>query len=84
MQPLDMFDINGADKLELDSVRRREEIIRHYAQDPHALFFVSLSGGKDGQAMYYTVRQIVPDEKIVVVHANLGSVEHEGVVEHIE
>ena len=34
--------------------------------------------------MYLKVRSIVPDEQIVVVHASLGEIEWEGVIEHIE
>lgn len=50
-----------------------------------AIFYVSHSGGKDSQTMYWYLRRIgVPDDQIVVVHANLGRVEHEGVISHIE
>ncbi|SEQ22682.1 3'-phosphoadenosine 5'-phosphosulfate sulfotransferase (PAPS reductase)/FAD synthetase [Virgibacillus subterraneus] len=49
-----------------------------------AIFYVSHSGGKDSQAMYSLVRKVVPDEQIVVVHADLGKVEWEGVQQHIK
>lgn len=49
-----------------------------------ALVFVSHSGGKDSQAMYAHLRGLVPEDQIIVVHANLGEVEWSGVVEHIE
>jgi 3'-phosphoadenosine 5'-phosphosulfate sulfotransferase (PAPS reductase)/FAD synthetase len=49
-----------------------------------ALVFVSHSGGKDSQAMYAHLRGFVPEDQIIVVHANLGEVEWSGVVEHIE
>lgn len=49
-----------------------------------AIFYVSHSGGKDSQAMYNLIREVVPDKQIVVVHADLGEVEWEGVQDHIK
>lgn len=49
-----------------------------------ALFFVSHSGGKDSQAMYAHVMELVPANQIVVVHADLGEVEWHGVKDHIK
>lgn len=50
-----------------------------------AVFYVSHSGGKDSQAMYaylcWTLK--IPAEQIVVVHADLGEIEHAGVQDHI-
>lgn len=48
-----------------------------------ALFVVNHSGGKDSQAMYLLVRQHVPAEQIILVHADLGEVEWAGAQEHI-
>ena len=48
-----------------------------------AIFYVSHSGGKDSQAMYALLRNIVPYDQLVVVHANLGEVEWPGVIDHI-
>jgi 3'-phosphoadenosine 5'-phosphosulfate sulfotransferase (PAPS reductase)/FAD synthetase len=48
-----------------------------------AIFYCSHSGGKDSQAMYARLRQVIPDNQLVVVHANLGEVEWPGVVDHI-
>jgi DNA sulfur modification protein DndC len=48
-----------------------------------AIFYVSHSGGKDGQAMYSAIRKFVPDDQIVAVHADLGEVEWTGVQNHI-
>ncbi|MGH0004708.1 phosphoadenosine phosphosulfate reductase family protein [Pseudovibrio ascidiaceicola] len=48
-----------------------------------AIFYVSHSGGKDSQAMYAVLGQIVPHNQIVVVHADLGEVEWIGVQDHI-
>jgi 3'-phosphoadenosine 5'-phosphosulfate sulfotransferase (PAPS reductase)/FAD synthetase len=49
-----------------------------------AIFYCSHSGGKDSACMYWYLRRIgVPDAQIVVVHANLGRVEHAGVIAHI-
>ncbi|WP_438770114.1 phosphoadenosine phosphosulfate reductase domain-containing protein [Brevibacillus sp. JB24b] len=48
-----------------------------------AIFYVSHSGGKDSQAMYVKLRQLIPFEQLVVVHADLGDVEWAGVQDHI-
>lgn len=50
----------------------------------NALFVVNHSGGKDSQAMLHLVRQMVPEEQILVVHAHLPGVEWEGTSEHIQ
>lgn len=52
-------------------------------QHPDAIYYVSHSGGKDSQAMYAQVSMLVPAERIVVVHADLGEIEWEGVQDHI-
>jgi DNA sulfur modification protein DndC len=49
-----------------------------------ALFYVSHSGGKDSQAMYNVLKNLIPPDQIVVVHANLGEVEWPGVIDHIK
>lgn len=49
-----------------------------------AIFYVSHSGGKDSQAMYSVLRETIPHDQIVVVHASLGDVEWPGAVEHIQ
>jgi DNA sulfur modification protein DndC len=51
--------------------------------DQGAIFYCSHSGGKDSQAMYSYLRSLVPDELLVVVHADLGEVEWSGVQDHI-
>ena len=48
-----------------------------------AVFYVSHSGGKDSQCMYARIRRRVPHDRIVVVHADLGKIEWEGVQDHI-
>ncbi len=48
-----------------------------------AIFYCSHSGGKDSQAMYAYLSDLVPAEQLVVVHADLGEVEWEGVQDHI-
>lgn len=48
-----------------------------------AVFYVSHSGGKDSQLMYGLIKAVVPADQIVVVHADLGKVEWEGVQDHI-
>lgn len=47
------------------------------------MHYVSHSGGKDSQAMYLLLRQRVPHDQIVVVHADLGEIEWHGVQDHI-
>ena len=51
------------------------------ARDARA--YVSHSGGKDSQAMYALVSRFFAPERVVVVHADLGRVEHAGVQDHI-
>lgn len=48
-----------------------------------AIFYASLSGGKDSDAMYITLEKMIPHDQLVVVHADLGEVEWTGVQEHI-
>lgn len=48
-----------------------------------AIFYISHSGGKDSQAMYLHLRDMIPEDQIVVVHADLGEVEWTGVQDHI-
>ena len=48
-----------------------------------ALFVVNHSGGKDSQAMYLMLRDLVPADQLVIVHADLGRVEWAGALEHI-
>lgn len=48
-----------------------------------AMFVVNHSGGKDSQAMYLVLRDLVPREQLVIVHADLGAVEWAGAVDHI-
>ena len=51
--------------------------------DRGAVFYLSHSGGKDSQAMYLYLAHQVPQEQLVLVHADLGEVEWDGVQEHI-
>jgi DNA sulfur modification protein DndC len=83
MYNADMFDFSGSN-LNAESVSFREELIRHYAKEHNTIFFCNHSAGKDSQAMYHTIKRLVRPDQIVVVHANLGRVEHDGVIEHIE
>lgn len=55
------------------------------AIDQGAVFYCSHSGGKDSQLMYWYLLKVgVPADRLVVVHADLGRVEHQGVIEHIK
>ena len=51
--------------------------------DRGALFVINHSAGKDSQAMTILLRQHIPAEQLVVVHADLGDVEWEGNRTHI-
>lgn len=63
------------------SIANRQEITDLIARG--AIFYVSHSGGKDSQAMYASLLSIVPHDQLVVVHADLGEVEWDGVQDHI-
>ena len=53
-------------------------------RDAGALFAVSHSAGKDSQAMLILMREAgIPDDQIVLVHADLGEVEWDGNLDHI-
>lgn len=49
-----------------------------------AIFVVNHSGGKDSQAMYLHLREIIPHDQLIVVHADLPGVDWDGSVEHIK
>jgi 3'-phosphoadenosine 5'-phosphosulfate sulfotransferase (PAPS reductase)/FAD synthetase len=49
-----------------------------------ALVVLNDSGGKDSQAMRILVRELVPRDQLVVMHASLGDVEWPGALEHAE
>ena len=59
------------------------DAIRKLAQRG-AIFYISHSGGKDSQAMYNAVINIVDPRQIRVIHADLGDIEHAGVKAHIK
>ena len=46
----------------------------HAIRDAGGIFYVSHSGGKDSQAMYVMLIDLIPADQIVVVHADLGEV----------
>jgi 3'-phosphoadenosine 5'-phosphosulfate sulfotransferase (PAPS reductase)/FAD synthetase len=49
--------------------------------DRKALFVINHSGGKDSQAMFIRLLEIVPREQLLVVHASLGRIEWHGALE---
>jgi 3'-phosphoadenosine 5'-phosphosulfate sulfotransferase (PAPS reductase)/FAD synthetase len=51
--------------------------------DRGALFVVNHSGGKDSQAMYLTLRKLVPENQLLVIHAHLPEIEWSGTIDHI-
>lgn len=63
------------------NVANRNEIDQLIARGAH--FYCGHSGGKDSQAMYTTLRDLVPADQLHVVHADLGDVEWSGVKQHI-
>lgn len=48
-----------------------------------ALFVINHSGGKDSQALYLLLRDLVPHDQLLIVHADLGAVEWAGAIGHI-
>jgi 3'-phosphoadenosine 5'-phosphosulfate sulfotransferase (PAPS reductase)/FAD synthetase len=49
-----------------------------------ALFVCNSSGGKDSQAMFLTLRELVPANQLIVVHAHLAEVEWDGSIDFIK
>lgn len=49
-----------------------------------ALFVVNHSGGKDSQAMLIALREVIPAEQLLVIHADLPEVDWPGIAEHIQ
>jgi DNA sulfur modification protein DndC len=49
----------------------------------NALFVVNHSGGKDSQCMFLHLRDIVPLDQLLVIHAALPEVDWEGLEDHI-
>lgn len=52
-------------------------------RDRGALFVINHSGGKDSQAMTPVIRQLVPIEQILVIHAHLPEVVWEDAWDHV-
>jgi len=48
-----------------------------------ALFVCNHSGGKDSQAMFKWMKENLPNEHIIVIHAKLPGVDWEGTFEHV-
>lgn len=49
-----------------------------------ALFVINHSGGKDSQAMYLKLVEIIPGDQILVIHADLPGADWPGTIEHIQ
>lgn len=47
-------------------------------RDPKCLVVCNHSGGKDSQAMYLRLKNIIPSDRLVVIHAHLPEVEWDG------
>jgi tRNA(Ile)-lysidine synthase TilS/MesJ len=45
---------------------------------------INHSGGKDSQAMFLKLRDLIPKQNLVVIHAHLPEVEWDGTIEHIK
>lgn len=52
-------------------------------RDEKSVFISNSSGGKDSQAMYLRLRRIIPEERLIVIHAHLPIVEWEGTLEFL-
>lgn len=74
MTPVDLF----AEDQDLQVAESIKQLIAR-----GALFVVNHSGGKDSQAMYLVLRDLVPREQLAIVHADLGAVEWAGAISHI-
>ena len=62
-------------------MKEKDKIIK--LRDRGAIFYISHSGGKDSQAMYITLKKIIPQDQIVVVHAHLPEIVWAGEQDHI-
>lgn len=58
--------------------------LQEIIDNPKTLIACSHSGGKDSQAMYLFLKNVVPAERLVVIHADLGIVEWSGTLQHIK
>jgi len=81
-QNIEMY-ATDENKLSIESVEKRNELVLSHASNPKSAFYVSTSGGADSQAMYAYVKKMIPAARIFLVHANLGVVEHKGIIQHI-
>lgn len=62
----------------------RSKILKALINDPTALFVINHSGGADSQAMYLTLKDKIPPERLVIIHAHLPGVEWDGTKEHVK
>ena len=74
--------MNQAELLASGIAQVPEQIIILIARG--AMFVINHSGGKDSQAMYLMLRDLVPVAQRVIVHADLGEVEWPGAVDQIK
>ncbi len=59
------------------------EIIESLISDG-ALFVINHSGGKDSQVMYLELNKIIPDNQILIIHADLPEADWPNTCEHIQ
>jgi len=52
--------------------------------DNGALFVCNHSAGKDSQVLYLYLKQIIPKQQLIIIHADLGEVEWPGTLDHIK
>lgn len=83
-EQIDFLDLNGPEKLSLDSQKNREQIIQHYAENGEAIFYCSHSGGVDSCAQFETLSKLVRPEQLVIIHASLGRYEHRNIIPYIQ
>lgn len=57
--------------------------LQQLIEDPKCLIVHNHSGGKDSDISYLFIKNLVPSERLIVVHADLGEMDWEGTEEHI-
>ena len=55
-----------------------------YALPENYGFFINHSGGKDSQAMYLSLKGIIPPERLFIIYADLGKYAWSQTIDHIK
>lgn len=67
---------------QIDALNELAKISRLIARG--ALFVINHSAGKDSQAMTIYLRTLVPEQQLIVIHADLGRMDWEDSIDHIK